>query len=177
MNSLSALPSALQVLCESIKPAHQEAARKLLQDLAAWGAHAEDMLGGLPADMAEGHADSYARHVAYADPLGSFTIAYLVWRRGQFSPVHGHKTWCAYRVLKGELAETHYRWDAGAGLAIPHGSARRRPGDIITASPGLQQIHRLGNASDEVAVSLHIYGVDHAHIANGVNRVVESAAH
>jgi predicted metal-dependent enzyme (double-stranded beta helix superfamily) len=167
MNPLPVLPRALQVLCESVQAVHQDAARKLLQELAACVAQPGDMLIGLPADLAQGHADGYARHIAYADPLGGFTIAYLIWRPGQFSPVHGHKTWCAYRVLKGELTETHYRWDPGAGLAIAHGSAVRRPGDVSTASAGLHQIHRLGNASTEVAVSLHIYGVGHAHIATG----------
>lgn len=177
MNPLPNLAGALKMLCESAQVAHQDAAGKLLQDLATYVADAEDMLVGLPADLAQGRPDSYTRHIAYADPSGGFTIAYLVWRPGQYSPVHGHKTWCAYRVLKGELAETHYRWDADAGLAIPHGAAVRRPGDIITATPGLHKIHRLGNASSNIAVSLHIYGVEETRLTTGVNLVVQGTVH
>jgi predicted metal-dependent enzyme (double-stranded beta helix superfamily) len=177
MNLLTTFSGNLQALCKSVQTAHRDAVPKLLQDIATCMAQAEDMLVGLPIDIAQGHADGYVRHIAYADPQGGFTIAYLVWRPEQFSPVHGHKTWCAYRVLKGELTETHYRWDPNAGLAIPHGAAMRGPGDTITASPGLHQIHRLGNASEDIAVSLHIYGVDQAHIGAGVNHVVEGATH
>ena len=87
--------------------------------------------------------------------------------------MHGHKTWCTYQVLQGELSETHYRWDADASAAIACGGATRRPGDIVTATQGLHQIHRLGNASPEVAISLHIYGVDQADICSGVNHLID----
>ncbi|ARP89598.1 hypothetical protein CAL14_04285 [Bordetella genomosp. 9] len=121
-------------------------------------------------------AQGYSRHVAYADPDGLFTIVYLVWPPRQFSPVHGHHTWCAYRVVKGELAETLYRWDAASGCARPWRRQTRRQGDIVTAGPGLEQIHRLGNAGDETAVSLHVYGVGERAIATGVNRIVSTEA-
>jgi len=90
--------------------------------------------------------------------------------------VHGHKTWCTYQVLQGELAETHYRWDPVAAAAIACGEVSRRPGDVVTAAPGLRQIHRLGNAGPGVAVSLHIYGVDQADLCTGVNHLVPTPA-
>jgi predicted metal-dependent enzyme (double-stranded beta helix superfamily) len=118
----------------------------------------------------------YARHVMYADPHGLFTIVYLVWPPGEFSPVHGHHTWCAYRVISGELTETLYRWDEHAQCAREVRDVHRRPGDIVTAAAGLEQIHRLGNAGGDVAVSLHVYGVDEQALATGVNHIVSSAA-
>ncbi len=174
--SLSATPAALQALCASVESAQRNAAQALLRELNASVADAGvEALAGLPEALRQGCPERYARHVAYADPHGSFTIAYLIWRPGQFSPVHGHKTWCTYRVLQGELSETHYRWDPASRQAQACGHAVRHAGDIVTASPGLQQIHRLGNASDDVAISLHIYGVAEADIASGVNHLVQAA--
>jgi predicted metal-dependent enzyme (double-stranded beta helix superfamily) len=139
--------------------------------------------GLLPAGLAPlapaaclGSPQGYTRHVAYADPAGRYTALYLVWRAGQFSPVHGHRTWCVYRVLQGELRETLYGWDDTATQAYETGIVARRPGDVVRARPGLQNIHRLGNAGGEVAISLHIYGVDEASVACGVNLLVAAAA-
>lgn len=174
--SHSVLPAPLQRLCASIAQAERNAAHALLQELSARVAEADQALAGLPPALREGSPDGYARHVAYADPHGRFTIVYLVWRPGQHSPVHGHKTWCTYRVLQGELTESHYLWDAAARRARACGGAVRRPGDIVTAAPGLEQIHRLGNAGTQTAISLHIYGVAEADIACGVNHVVAGDA-
>lgn len=176
---MSPLPLAtanLRSLCELVQAAQMNAARALLHELAASVANAGDMLRALPDALRAGHPDRYTRHIAYADPHGAFTIAYLIWRPGQFSPVHGHKTWCTYQVLQGELTETHYRWDPNAGAAVTCGEVRRRPGDIVTATPGLRQIHRLGNAGPGIAVSLHLYGVDQADLCTGVNHLVPTLA-
>ena len=107
MPSAQLAAADLRSLCESVQAAQLNAARALLRDLAASVANAGDMLQNLPEDLRAGRADTYTRHIAYADPHGAFTVAYLIWRPGQFSPVHGHKTWCTYQVLQGELAETH----------------------------------------------------------------------
>lgn len=172
-------PAALARLCDSLR-----AARHLPQD---------GLLGAIAREVAQANPDpgkalhaaretrsgtervGYSRHVAYADPYGHFTIVYLVWPPQQFSPVHGHRTWCAYRVLQGELTETLYRWDEAAQCALPVREAARRPGDIVTAEAGLEQIHRLGNAGADLAVSLHVYGVDAQAIATGVNHLVRAA--
>lgn len=174
--SATPAPSSLQNLCASVEQAQRRAAQALLHELSASVADAgHDALAGLPDELRQGCPERYARHVAYADPHGSFTIVYLVWQPGQYSPVHGHKTWCTYRVLQGALTETHYRWNPDTRLALECGHAIRVPGDIVTAAPGLQQIHRLGNGGDSVAISLHIYGVAEADIASGVNHLVHSS--
>lgn len=174
--SIIPAPSPLQALCASVQQAQRRAAHALLHELSASVAHTgRDALAGLPHELRHGCPERYTRHVAYADPHGSFTIVYLIWQPGQYSPVHGHKSWCTYRVLQGELTETHYRWDPRTQQARQCGSAMRRPGDIVTAAPGLEQIHRLGNGGDSIAISLHIYGVAEADIATGVNHVVRSA--
>ncbi|ANN68334.1 cysteine dioxygenase family protein [Bordetella bronchialis] len=167
-------PPALAPLCDSILAARHLSGEGLLGALARGvaGADAGGALDAVCPDALAAPRDGYSRHVAYADPQGHFTVVYLVWPSGQFSPVHGHRTWCAYQVVRGELTETLHDWDAAAQCARPRQRVRRLPGDIVTAAPGLGQIHQLGNAGTDVAVSLHVYGVDEQAIATGVNHVV-----
>jgi len=163
--------AALQTLSAATDQAEQTAASTLLLQMAAHLRQADNLLDALPQALRAGSPDNYCRHIAYADPSGRFTIVYLVWRPGQHSPVHGHKTWCAYRVLQGELSETLYHWNPTTQALSVNGEITRKPGDIFTAIPGLQQTHRLGNSSNEVAITLHIYGVAEENISTGVNLV------
>jgi predicted metal-dependent enzyme (double-stranded beta helix superfamily) len=118
--------------------------------------------------------DRYARHVLYADPQGRFTILALVWSDGQFSPVHAHDTWCAYAVRRGVLTETLFGFDAAAAQAVPLRTETRRAGYGCFARSGLDQIHRLGNAGLEPAISIHVYGVDAGDVCSHVNRVLDA---
>jgi predicted metal-dependent enzyme (double-stranded beta helix superfamily) len=118
--------------------------------------------------------DRYARHVLYADPQARFTILALVWTSGQFSPVHAHDTWCAYAVHRGTLTETLFRFDAAAAQATPLRTETRHAGYGCFARSGLEQIHRLGNAGLETAVSIHVYGVEAAQVCSHVNRVLDA---
>ncbi|RAS01237.1 cysteine dioxygenase family protein [Cupriavidus alkaliphilus] len=136
----------------------------------------ETLLAALPPGALLGSADTYARHLVYGDPLERFSAMVLVWRPGQASPVHGHRTWCAYRVLRGTLTEQHYRWDPASRYARHANTITRGAGDTFSVPGGLQHIHALGNTSDEIAVSLHLYGVSRDHIATGVNLLVPADA-
>jgi len=127
------------------------------------------------AEQCRPHGECYARHVLYADPAGRFTVLALVWGAGQFSPSHAHHTWCAYAVRSGVLNETLYAYDDATGLARPSRAATRTAGYACFADGGLDQIHRLGNAGSEPAVSIHVYGVARERIATHVNRIVEVA--
>ncbi|HTK02272.1 MAG TPA: cysteine dioxygenase family protein [Bordetella sp.] len=169
-------PPLLAPICDSILAARHLSGDGLLGALAKGVADTDtgSALDALCPDALAMPRGGYTRHVAYADPQGQFTIVYLVWPPGQFSPVHGHHTWCAYRVVKGELTETLYVWDEQAQCARAQRDVPRRPGDIVTSASGLLQIHRLGNAGDDVAVSLHVYGIDAQALATGVNHVVAS---
>jgi hypothetical protein len=42
---------------------------------------------------------------------------------------------------------------------------------------GLSGVHKLGNAEDNIGLSLHIYGIDGARVGSHVNRLVLSANH
>jgi predicted metal-dependent enzyme (double-stranded beta helix superfamily) len=131
--------------------------------------------GQLGAEQRLAKTDSYARHVIYADPDKRFTILAIVWGAGQFSAPHAHHTWCAYGVYENALEETIFSWDAAASTAHPQRTQEREPGYCCFAGPGLDQIHRLGNAGATPAISFHVYGVERDNIATHVNRMVETA--
>jgi len=123
-----------------------------------------------------GSDTGYARHVVHADPLDRFTVLALVWRPGQFSPVHWHHSWCAYAVVSGLLQETGYDWDEASGRATASMRRERGVGDASFAIAGSIRIHRLGNGGTREAISLHVYGVPAVQITTGVNRVVDPLA-
>jgi predicted metal-dependent enzyme (double-stranded beta helix superfamily) len=116
--------------------------------------------------------DCYARHVIASDPAGRFTLLSIVWAPGQFSPPHAHDTWCAYAVVDNALTETLFEFDAVSDKAVSSGVSLRQPGYACFAPAGLEQIHRLGNAGDVPAISLHAYGVERARVGTHVNRLV-----
>lgn len=117
-----------------------------------------------------GASDHYARHILHADPAGRFTVVAIVWGPGQQSTVHAHYTWCAYRIFSGHLEEDHYRWDAEHACARHTETVARDPGQTSFGHAGLEQIHRVRNASGEPAISIHVYGIDAARIGTHVNR-------
>lgn len=128
----------------------------------------------LTADQCLACSDCYARHVLYVDPQGRFTILALVWSGAQFSPVHAHNTWCAYAVHRGALTETLFRIDPATAQPMPLRTESRRAGYGCFAWSGLEQIHRLGNAGLEPAVSIHVYGVDAGQVCSHVNWVLDA---
>jgi predicted metal-dependent enzyme (double-stranded beta helix superfamily) len=130
--------------------------------------------GLIPVNSRKPDPSGYARYVLHADPLGRFTIVALVWDAGQFSPIHGHHTWCAYGVHEGEMAETGFAYDPAAKLAVSTGTVTKSGGSASFAFAGLGDVHKLGNGCDNVARSIHIYGLDAARIGSHVNRVVRA---
>ena len=123
----------------------------------------------------EGAATCYRRHLLAADPQGRYAIAALVWMPGQASPVHAHHTWCGYAVIDGALTETIYDLNADTGCAMPVRDQMREPGAVSFTRSGRTGIHRLGNCSGSIAVSLHIYGVPGEQITTHVNDIVRIA--
>lgn len=103
----------------------------------------------------------------------------LVWRPGQWSPAHGHRTWCGYAVLEGTLSETAYAWHEAAGRASALRRRPRAPGAVSFVRAGMTGIHRLGHGGEPheaPAVSLHVYGVSGERIATHVNARVDADA-
>jgi predicted metal-dependent enzyme (double-stranded beta helix superfamily) len=122
----------------------------------------------------EGTSDTYCRHLLAADPHGRYAVAALVWQPGQHSPIHAHETWCGYAVIDGTLSETVYSWCDTQKCASETRTHPRASGAVSFVRAGRGGIHRLGNASDAPAVSLHIYGVEGSQIATHVNDLLEA---
>jgi predicted metal-dependent enzyme (double-stranded beta helix superfamily) len=110
--------------------------------------------------------DRYVRHLLHA--AERYAVVALVWRPGQMSPVHAHRTWCALAVHQGVLTETFF--DA-ADPTLPRAARLLAPGAAShgVADPAL--IHRIANLSGRTAISLHCYGVAFERFGQDVNEV------
>jgi predicted metal-dependent enzyme (double-stranded beta helix superfamily) len=181
----SARPSqtALERLCCALDAAFAESAdADELSHHASFARSIRAALGEAAADASlltpaqrEGAAGSYTRHLLAADPRGRYAVAALVWMPGQASRVHAHHTWCGYAVIEGTLTEGVYGWIAADQCAAEVRTHPRASGAVSFTRAGYTGIHRLGNASDAPALSLHLYGVPGEQIATHVNSFVRVA--
>ena len=117
-----------------------------------------------------GDPERYRSHVLHVEPDGSFSIVALVWLPGQETPIHDHVTWCVFGVVQGAEHEEVFVHDEEAGRLVPVGSAVNLPGDVGGGAPP-GDIHRVRNAGEGVAISIHIYGTDVARMGSSVRRV------
>lgn len=174
-------PAPLQRLCDALDAAFEQSADAVdPSQRAAFASGVRSALAEAAADptllsplQREGSPDTYRRHLLAADPHGRYAIAALVWQPGQASPIHAHQTWCGYAVLEGTLSETVYDWCDTRRCASETRTHPRVSGAVSFVRAGRGGIHRLGNASNAVAVSLHIYGVEGSQIATHVNDLLE----
>ena len=110
--------------------------------------------------------DRYVRHLL--EEGDGYAVVALVWRPGQMSPVHAHRTWCALGVHRGTLTEHFF---TPGDVPRPHAAHLRAEGAISHGPADPDLIHRIANCCAEVAVSIHVYGVPYAEFAEGVNRI------
>lgn len=167
---MSAAPSQLQRLADRVGRAVTLATEAMALEIKSALHVATAESGWLPPERRRASHENYARHLIYADPGDRFSILALVWDRGQISPIHGHQCWCAVGVYRGLLTETRYRAGTGGEAPVEIGSARHAVGESTFELSGTG-IHRIGNYSGVLAISLHVYGVGAEHIATGVNRI------
>ena len=110
-----------------------------------------------------GSADTYRRHLLYADPDRQFSILAIVWNPGQHTPIHGHTAWGAVGVYEGapycEIFDTGTRNRPCMELE-PTMKLRLKEGDLATVQPGIDDVHRIGNDSLRKAITIHVYGRD-----------------
>lgn len=115
----------------------------------------------------ESEPDHYARNLVYAAEDGGLSLYTLVWRPGQWTPIHDHGTWGVVGVLEGLLEEQNFmRLDPDPSPERHTGIELRRgglvllpPGSVSTFVPNPDHIHKTGCAADRPGcVSLHLYG-------------------
>ena len=115
--------------------------------------------------------DRYRQHLVHVHPLGRYSIVALVWKPGQATPIHDHRCWCVVGVWRGLERETTYSLygDHASRYLVPSGSAMALPGDVSVLVPPEEDIHRVENAGDDIAISLHVYGDDIAVHGSSIN--------
>jgi 3-mercaptopropionate dioxygenase len=116
-----------------------------------------------------GDPERFQSHVLHAEPDGTFSIVALVWRPGQTTRIHDHVTWCVFGVIQGVEYEELFELDEPRGCLIEAGNAVNLTGEVSGfAPPG--DIHRVRNAGERTAISIHIYGTDVRRIGSSVRR-------
>jgi 3-mercaptopropionate dioxygenase len=126
----------------------------------------------LTEEQRAGNAEGYRSHVLHAEPDGTFSIQALVWRPGQTTRIHDHLTWCVFGVIQGIEYEELFVLDEANECLVESGSSVNRTGDVNGfAPPG--DIHRVRNAGDRTAISIHVYGTDVSRVGSSVRRYYE----
>ena len=126
----------------------------------------------LTEEQRTGNQEGYVSHVLHTEPDGAFSILALVWRPGQTTPVHDHLTWCVFGVIQGIEYEELFVLDEANECLVESGSSVNRIGDVSGfAPPG--DIHRVRNAGDRTAISIHVYGTDVSRVGSSVRRYYE----
>jgi predicted metal-dependent enzyme (double-stranded beta helix superfamily) len=116
-----------------------------------------------------GDPAGYRSHLLHVAPDGAFSLVALVWLPGQATAIHDHRSWCVVGVYEGAEHETIFRPTA-SGRLRPSGSAVAYPGDVAGLLPP-GDIHRVVNAGDATAISLHVYGADLTLVGSSIRRV------
>jgi predicted metal-dependent enzyme (double-stranded beta helix superfamily) len=109
----------------------------------------------LTAEEREGRPDAYSRLTLHCER--DFSVAAVVWRPGQITEIHDHLVWCSFMILQGEETETLYGFDGDRVVEV--GVVQRPTGSVSGVAPP-DDIHRVQNLGDSVAITLHVYGAD-----------------
>ena len=124
-----------------------------------------------PAQL-QGDPAGYQTHVIHVEPGGSFSIAVMVWRPGQVTPIHDHVSWCVTGVLQGTEYEEIFAPGPGGQYLTEITRRQNPPGTVAGfAPPG--DIHRVRNCGSGIAVSLHVYGANLAELGSSIRRVYD----
>ena len=167
MNAMN--PTALDAMLGAIAAAAREPLHRRPEAVAAAMAPHLSRPGLLEGRDCPCNPERYMRHLLHADPGGEYAVVALVWRPGQMSPVHAHRSWCALGVHRGVLSEHFYTPGAPPRPRAVHlraeGATSHGPAD-----PAL--IHRLANCAAEMAVSIHVYGAAFEDFGHRVNLIL-----
>lgn len=107
--------------------------------------------------------ESYARHLVYRHSHDRFAVVAMVWRPGQGTPIHDHGgVWCVEGVAQGQMQVTQYDLtpvDPQHVKAMPVQHITANLGNVGALIPPYEY-HVMRNASQETAITLHVYGAE-----------------
>lgn len=113
--------------------------------------------GWLPSDCATARPDRYAQYLLHCDPLERFSMVSFVWGPGQRTPVHNHTVWGLVGVLRGTERSEAFALHDGIPRATGDAGVMTR-GQVEAVSPSIGDWHQVTNASEDVSISIHVYG-------------------
>ncbi len=117
--------------------------------------------------------DAYQTHLIAVAPSRRFSLLSLVWLPGQVTAIHDHICWCVVGVLEGLEREQRFSLredEAGARWLAPQQEETLPPGHTSVLVPPDENIHRVANAGDGLAISLHVYGADIGVAGSSINQ-------
>lgn len=119
-------------------------------------------------EPATGH---YRQHLVHVHPEGRYSIVALVWKPGQATPIHDHRSWCVVGVWRGVERETSYDLHShdGERYLLERSVVETHPGDVSVLVPPHEDIHRVENGGAELAISVHVYGADISVLGSSIN--------
>jgi predicted metal-dependent enzyme (double-stranded beta helix superfamily) len=113
--------------------------------------------GWLADQYAAARSDRYAQYLLHCDPLERFSMVSFVWGPGQRTPVHNHTVWGLVGQLRGTEQSEQYELRDGVPVAVGTSQVLNR-GEVDAVSPTIGDWHRVTNTSDDVSISIHVYG-------------------
>jgi 3-mercaptopropionate dioxygenase len=131
----------------------------------------------LTPEQQEPDAAHYRSHILAVAPSRRFSVVGLVWLPGQVTPIHDHICWCVVGVVQGIEREDRYglRCDGIDALwLVPVGGETLTAGHTCALVPPEENIHRVCNAGDDLAISIHVYGEDIERYKSSINQCFDS---
>ncbi len=113
--------------------------------------------------QAELARDWYVAH-RHDSPDGSCSLQVFVWPPESMTRIHDHSSWGIFCCAVGSIVEERYaRVDGGfkpnhAHLRMAWRRIWKKGDGVSTVLPYGRGIHRVGNPTDEPAISVHLYG-------------------
>ncbi|HET7648869.1 MAG TPA: cysteine dioxygenase family protein, partial [Gaiellaceae bacterium] len=116
--------------------------------------------------------DRYRPHLVHVHPEGLYSVVALVWRPGQATAIHDHRCWCVVGVWQGSEQETTYDLyrDGSGPYLVERACACSSPGVVSVLVPPDEDVHRVANCGNELAISIHLYGDDIGLHGSSINR-------
>lgn len=92
------------------------------------------------------------------DGNGRYNLLLLCWGAGMKSPIHDHAgSHCLLKVVDGDLVEERFEWPDSTGQEMALVAQNTLPTNTTGYMHDKIGLHRISNASNRNAVSLHLY--------------------
>ena len=124
----------------------------------------------LPPERCRSSPDGYRSHLVHVADDGAFSVVALVWRPGQRTPVHSHRSWCVVGVHHGIEREIGYEIGSHSGPPELQVTTNRcyRSGEVTWLPDGDGGIHAVENTGRTLAISIHVYALDYRLLGSSI---------